>query len=111
MFVVAALLNIPGIKIVIFSTGKRASNSLMETALKFMISIPGASRRICKRTAEECYVAERELPQGCGLNSQDAKDAVASRTTSSLKSLPASKTGTCVYYPLSPTQRNNHSIR
>lgn len=41
MFVVAALLNIPGIKIVIFSTGKRASNSLMETALKFMSAIPG----------------------------------------------------------------------
>ncbi|MBL4888483.1 MAG: hypothetical protein JKX97_00510, partial [Candidatus Lindowbacteria bacterium] len=32
MFVVAALLSVPGFKIAIFSTGKRASNSLMEIA-------------------------------------------------------------------------------
>jgi hypothetical protein len=55
MFVLALLHSCPGIRIAIFSTGRRASGSLMSIVLDFLIKIPGAKERICKQNEEEMY--------------------------------------------------------
>jgi hypothetical protein len=82
-----------GIRIAIFSTGKRASTSLMSIAMGFLLKIPGAGRRVCKLTSDECYITQHPLPPGCGLSSQEAKNMQKHEQTSRLQSLPSSKRG------------------
>lgn len=47
------LLNVPGIKICIFSTGKRASGGLMLEIMDRLREIPGGSSRILKQNQEQ----------------------------------------------------------
>jgi hypothetical protein len=93
MFVVALALNKHGIRIAIFSTGKRASNSLMSIAKTFMGYIPGATERICKQTNEELYVAAKPLPPGRGPTSLEARRLQTDPTTSTIHGYPGSVTG------------------
>lgn len=96
MFVAALALNVPGILITIFSTGKRASNSLMGIALRFINGIPGARERICKQTSEELYMSELPLPAGKGLNSPEVRRIQSLPSTSRIQSFPSSVKGVCV---------------
>ena len=90
MFVVAALINIPGIKIAIFSTGRRASSALMGIVMEFINKLDQElRRRICKNTEEQLFIAESPLPLGKGVNSQEARDAQRRPGTSTLYSYPS----------------------
>jgi hypothetical protein len=90
MFVLALALSVPGIRICIFSTGSRASGSLVNIMKMFMKNIPGAEARICKSSAEELYIAI--APCG-GPQSSAAKSAQNARTTSVIMSFPSSVKG------------------
>ena len=61
-FVLALLVNVPGIKVAIFSTGKRASGNLLQLILDYLNRIPGCQDRILKSTQEELFLA----PRGAG---------------------------------------------
>jgi hypothetical protein len=53
MFVLSILLNVPGVKICIFSTGKRASSNLMTEILDRLRHIEGGTERILKSNQEQ----------------------------------------------------------
>lgn len=61
MFVTAILICVPGIEMGIFSTGSRASGSLMEKIVSFIGKIPGAKDRIVKANQEDLFVALERL--------------------------------------------------
>jgi hypothetical protein len=96
MFVVAMLLNVPGLRICIFSTGSRASASLTKIAMSFVHKIKGADARICKQTNEELFIAQEPLPVGRGVKSLEATKMQTLATTSTLYSYPSSPTGACL---------------
>lgn len=52
LFVLALMLAVPGIRVCVFSTGKRASGSLMEIMLQFMGNVDGLKDRIVKQNQE-----------------------------------------------------------
>lgn len=91
MFVLALALAKPGIQIAIFSTGKRASGSLIRTMKAFMKNIPGAEERIVKDKEEELFIAANVV--GGGSHSSAAKKAQTSTTTSKIFSYPSSVAG------------------
>jgi hypothetical protein len=93
MFVVAVLLNVPGIRIGIFSTCKRASGSLMKIAMKFINEVPGAERRVCKYSGEEMCICAEPLPAGKSVNSGEARRRQALKTTSQVNSYPGGVVG------------------
>lgn len=97
MFVVAVLLSVPGIKIAIFSTGKRASSSLMKIALEMLGKIKGATRRICKETSEELSICTQPLSIGKSATSNEARAARSLSTTSHLHSYPGGSSGKQVH--------------
>lgn len=63
MFVCAMLLSCPGIKICIFSTGKRASSNLMQEIMDRLSFIEGGRERVVKHNQEQVsftlYTAHR----------------------------------------------------
>lgn len=101
MFCTALLLCCPGIKLAIFSTGKRASSTLLETILEFMEGIPDAKERVCKQTEEQLYVALVPLPDGVSNNSSHARALRSAETTSRLLSFPSSVNGKQFSYAVS----------
>ena len=95
MFVVAALMNIPGIQIAIFSTGGRASKGMMDIVKMFVYALPERDiRRVVKYSFEELYVSAEPLPPGKGRMSEDALRKQALPTTSKLKTYPSNPKGT-----------------
>ena len=56
MYVLALMLAVPGIRVCVFSTGKRASSSLMEIITQFMGMIPGLNERKVKENvrSQQC---------------------------------------------------------
>jgi len=63
MFVLCFMLACPGIRICVFSTGKRASTSLMEIICQFMGNVPGLLGRIVKQNQEELYIADAAIEE------------------------------------------------
>jgi len=57
LFVAAFLLEVKGIRICIFSTGKRASSALMASIRKKIVACQGGSARIVKRTEEKLFIS------------------------------------------------------
>ena len=53
MLTCALLMCVPGIRIIVISTGGRASSSLTETVLKFVELSPEGRDRIVKKNAEQ----------------------------------------------------------
>lgn len=96
MLVAAVITCVPGIRVAVFSTGRRASTFLTQETMRFVSQIPGAKNRIVKDSAEEIQFATEERPPGCGVQSSWAKDQRFKPTTSTLLSLPGSATGTSV---------------
>jgi hypothetical protein len=93
MFCVALLLSVPGIVIVVFSTGGRISSKLMETVLQMVSSIPGAKQRIVHQTKEDLFISVSELDIGQGKQSEAAKGMRIDATTSKLFSYPNNAQG------------------
>jgi hypothetical protein len=99
MFVAACLLCIPGVRINIYSTGKRASGSLMEAVIKFIKRIPGGESRMASETQEVLYVSQTAVGGGSG--SHAARSAKTDEGTSKLCSFPSNPKG----YTLRTTTR------
>ena len=93
MWVVAALLHIPGVEIGIFSTGQRASTSLMAMAYGFLQEIPGAERRVVKSTDKDLFVCQDPLPDGMSMKSALAQQRARLPTTAKLHSFPSNVEG------------------
>jgi hypothetical protein len=93
MFVIAMMLAVPGVKLAVFSPGKRASDSLMKLVLKFSNNIKGARARIIGANTEHLYIAARELGDGIGMMTQVAKNMQSQADTSELSCFPSSKKG------------------
>ena len=92
-FVLSMLLNRPGIRMAVFSTGKRASSAIMEICMNFIEHIPNGSKRICKKNQEQLFIAANPLPHGSGISSQAANDAQTMSTTSKLNAYPSAVDG------------------
>lgn len=123
MFCAAVLLNIPDIRICIFSTGKRASGSLMAEIVS-MLTKAGHKDRIVKRNQEQVRAASARAPirsiplclyiyalilvcvcvrqlfisqtaraEGVGINSEKAKSTCENAGISKLFSFPAGTAG------------------
>jgi hypothetical protein len=92
MWVVAVLLNVPTSNIAIFSTGNRASKSLMKIIAGFIQIIPDAYARICKNGAEELLIALEPLPANKTCACAEARRKQALTTTSQLHSYPSGVT-------------------
>jgi hypothetical protein len=90
MFVTCLMLCRPGIKIAIFSTGKRASGSLMDEIMK-MVDRLGMRGRICKKNEEQLFLSAKNT--NCGENSFGAKALQHAKDTSRLSSFPSSVNG------------------
>ena len=89
MFVAAMAVTVPGLRILIFSTGGRASGSLMELIVKF-IGYAGYERHICKVGVERVSIARGERPPGVTVRSAAAKDMTQLASTAHIFSFPAS---------------------
>jgi len=93
MFVTALLLNVPGIKIACFSTGKRASGSLMEIVGGMITKVEGGYERIIRRTQEHLYISSVALSEGVTSNSARARALCDAPDTSRFVSYPATVNG------------------
>ena len=56
MFVLAILLHVPGIRICIFSTGKRASSAIMTEILDRLKHVEGGMDRLVKSNQEQLFI-------------------------------------------------------
>jgi hypothetical protein len=88
MFVAALLMCVPGIRVAVFSTGKRASSWLMRKVVKFIKDIEGGADRIVRQNQEELFVGDAPLNKGMGLKSVEAKNRTTSPGTSEFYSFP-----------------------
>ena len=85
MLACALLMCVPGIRIIIVSTGGRASSSLTETVIKFVEMTPGGKERIVKRNAEQLFIA----PEGfLAMTKEQRRKQVTLDNTSKLLSFP-----------------------
>lgn len=95
MFVVALLLCCPGLRICIFSTGKRASSSLM-LEVTSIITRMGHADRVVKRNQEQLFLSQTPRAEGVSASSEKAKALSEGGAISKLYSFPA---GTAGKYP------------
>jgi hypothetical protein len=90
IFVLALLLCVPDFRTCVFSTGKRASGSLMETCVDFLKVVPEGTDRIFRHNEEKLYISHGD----------------GDKRLSRLLSFPASKAGTDHCTPLD----SNHTL-
>lgn len=109
MFCAGLLWCVPRIRICVFSTGKRASGSLMELVLKFLSKIEGYAKRVCKKTEEQLFLAGSAMAEGTSTASQAAKDKQTDESTAKLFSFPSSVTGKCKHNKHIETQNTPSS--
>lgn len=94
MFVIATLIAVPGIKIAIFSTGTRASTSVLKQACAFLENLGNEyNRRVVKNNNEHLFIADTPLPPGVTARSDFAMRMQYSETTSKLYSYPGTVVG------------------
>ena len=94
MVVCALLMCVPGIRIIVISTGGRASGSLTETVLSFIERVPGGKGRIVRNNKEQLFIS----PEGTEhLNGQQKLEQCNLTTTSKLLSFPSNSTGLRAY--------------
>lgn len=99
IFVLALLVCVPGIRICVFSTGKRASGSLMQIVLDFLQKVPGGSERVMKQNQEELFISP---PNSKAKSASSSASQVAEEgaRVSKMYSFPSSVTGNntpCTY--------------
>lgn len=66
MFVAAVMLNVPGIKVAVYSTAKRTSGGVMAKVCEYIRMIEGAMDRVIVRNQEQLFIAERPPQPGVG---------------------------------------------
>lgn len=93
-FIAVLLLNVPGIRIVIISTGDRASSKLKALVVSYLFRLPGGRRRVCGLTHEILYVSEHELPDGVSFRSPQAQEHHYLAGTSRVEAIPNNPKGT-----------------
>ncbi len=104
MLCAALLLGVPGIKICVFSTGRRASSSLMGEVKKFIDCIPGATQRILTENQEQLHIAPRAvIRKGAWGTHEIFKDTEISR----LSSYPGTVDGKFYFILLPPAVREH----
>lgn len=89
----ALLLHIPGFKIVVISTGDRASSKLKALVVSYLFRLPRGRRRVCGLTHEMLYVAEHDLPEGASYRSIQAQHLQYMPGTSTLEAIPNNPKG------------------
>jgi hypothetical protein len=97
MFTLALLLCVPGIRICIFSTGKRASGGLMEIIMKLLNETGNSKQRIVKRNQEQLYVCAHDKVSPDGVLLEPKVTLHDDPNTSKLYSYPASVSGNTTY--------------
>ena len=86
MFLTAVLLVCPGIRLCVFSTGKRASSGLMLEIMDRINAIPGAADRIVRQNQEQLFLSQTSA---IGANTAKRKQMLTEAGTSRLYSFPA----------------------
>jgi hypothetical protein len=81
MYILAMMDALPGLRVLVFSTGKRASGNLMQTLMDHMGALKGGKERILKQNQEQLWFG----PEGCGSSSKNIDQRLISR----FYSLPA----------------------
>jgi hypothetical protein len=61
MFVAALALAVPGITVAIFSTGRRASNLLLQQVKSLLLCVPGAAAKIISSNVETLHMADGSM--------------------------------------------------
>lgn len=87
-WLVACILNIPGIQIAVISTGQRAAGWLTDKISKALKDIPGAAERVVQETTTTIAMANRPLPPDCSQYSSVARSMNQEHTTSRITSYP-----------------------
>lgn len=96
MLLAALLLNVPGLKISVISTGGRASGKLLDEVMKFIYLARGGVARIAGFTTEKLYISETALPRGASMRSPAARMAQKAPGTSFMEVLPNNSKGKSV---------------
>jgi len=92
MFDCAMLLYVPGFKINVYSTGRRASKMLKEQVEQF-IMMEGSGARIIQSNQEELFVCHKAMSTDSSRRSVEAVILRDDPTTSKLLSYPSSRKG------------------
>lgn len=92
LFCLALLVCVPGIKICVFSTGKRASGGLMQIVLDFLSKLPDGLSRVKKQNQEELFIGQPTTDQK-GKRASSAEIASDAENISKLFSFPSSVAG------------------
>lgn len=90
MLVCAFLMCVPGIQIIVVSTGGRASSSLCDTVIKFVEMSPGGKERIVKRNAEQLFIAAEGFES---MSKEERRKRATLSNTSKLLCFPGNSTG------------------
>lgn len=81
------LFECPGIRIPIFSTGKRASGSLLEIVLMLIDNLGEEfNQRIIRSAGEQLFIAGAALSDGASTRGAEAKKLFSSKFTSKMAS-------------------------
>jgi hypothetical protein len=92
MFDCGMLLYVPGFKINVYSTGRRASKMLKEQVEQF-ISMEGSSARVIQSNQEELFICHKEMSSDSSRRSIEAVVLRDDPSTSKLFSYPSSRKG------------------
>lgn len=92
MFVAAMLLCCPDIKVCVFSTGKRASGSLMAEIVT-LLTKAGHKDRIIKQNQEQLFISQTARAANVRAGSEAAKATYGNAGVSKLYSFPAGTAG------------------
>ena len=109
MFDCGMLLYVPGFKINVYSTGRRASKMLKEQVEQF-VNMVGESHRIIQSNQEEFFICHKELS---GDNNRRSVEAISLRddpSTSKLYSYPSSQKGVGKYLHENNISNTNLSL-
>lgn len=99
MFIVAMMINCPGIWVAVFSTGKRASSALMLAIKDLLTSLPGGRDRILRQNQEQLFIAPDTVAGGDNTVKNDNKKNASTeaklldKNVSRLYCFPASVAG------------------
>ncbi len=98
MLAAALVYHIPGFRAAIFSTGRRASQALMDLMVTFLLKLPNGRSRIVRKNQEQLRLAPHPVTGNDGRRNQQHKYDENDANTSLVMSLPSSETGmNCVY--------------
>lgn len=93
MLVAALLFAVPGITIAVFSTGKRASGSLMREVKRFLSCLPGACDRYLLENQEQLHLAPYAIPRRRAPGDPKASALFPENVISKLSSFPSNVDG------------------